>query len=223
MASPITGVSIVCSTVCSGTDQRKHQRSASLAFVRGIHRWPMNSPHRGPVTRKMFQFEDVIMILTWLIVSKDCRPGLWFSIKKWKLSICFPRFEPNLLHGTLAYIDGLAQDCSNSSALAMELLQSCAKSSIYSWHVMTRMHLPRYWPFGRGKRWIPSQMASNTLMFSLILAWRNCWRNNQVRGDSRCQNVIVMGWTRDTAGFLGEVCFELKVQGFGGVKRKPNW
>ena len=27
------------------------------------------------------------------------------------------------------YIDGLAQDCSNSSALAMELLQSCSKSS----------------------------------------------------------------------------------------------
>ena len=36
-------------TVCSGADQRKHQSSASLAFVRGIHRWPVNSPHKGPV------------------------------------------------------------------------------------------------------------------------------------------------------------------------------
>ena len=44
-----------------GADQRKHQRSASLAFVRGIHRWPVNSPHKGPVTRKMFPFDDVIM------------------------------------------------------------------------------------------------------------------------------------------------------------------
>ena len=44
-----------------GTDQRKHQSSASLAFVRGIHRWPVNSPHKGPVTRKMFPFYDVIM------------------------------------------------------------------------------------------------------------------------------------------------------------------
>ena len=35
--------------------------SASLAFVRGIHRWPVNSPHKGPVTRKMFPFNDVIM------------------------------------------------------------------------------------------------------------------------------------------------------------------
>ena len=39
IASQITGVSIVCSTVCSGADQRNHQSSASLAFVRGVHRW----------------------------------------------------------------------------------------------------------------------------------------------------------------------------------------
>ena len=40
--------------------QRKHQSSASLAFVRGIHRWPVDSPHKGPVTQ-MFPFDDVIM------------------------------------------------------------------------------------------------------------------------------------------------------------------
>ena len=62
MASQITSVSIVCSTVvCSGEDQRKHQSSASLAFVRGIHRWPVNSPHKGPEMRKMLPFGDVIM------------------------------------------------------------------------------------------------------------------------------------------------------------------
>ena len=44
MASQITSVWIVCSTVCSGGDKRKHQSSASLAFVRGIHRWPVDSP-----------------------------------------------------------------------------------------------------------------------------------------------------------------------------------
>ena len=42
-------------------DQRKHQRPASLAFVRRIHRWPVNSPHKRPVMRKMFSFDDVIM------------------------------------------------------------------------------------------------------------------------------------------------------------------
>ena len=57
MASQITGVLMVCSTVCSGTDHRKYQSSASLAFMRGMHRWPMNSPHKGPVTRKMFPFD----------------------------------------------------------------------------------------------------------------------------------------------------------------------
>ena len=61
MASEITSLTIVYSTVYSGADQRKHQSSASLGFVRGIHRWPVNSPHKGPVTRKMFPFDDVIM------------------------------------------------------------------------------------------------------------------------------------------------------------------
>ena len=54
-------LTIVYSIVYSGTDQGKHQSSASLAFVRGIHRAPVNSPHKGPVTRKMFPFDDVIM------------------------------------------------------------------------------------------------------------------------------------------------------------------
>ena len=54
MASQITGVSIVYWTICSDTDQRKLQSSASLAFLSGIHRWPVNSPHKGPVTWKCF-------------------------------------------------------------------------------------------------------------------------------------------------------------------------
>ena len=52
----------VYSTVYSWTDQRKHQSTASLVFVRGIHRWPVDSPHKGPVTRNMFPFDDVIMV-----------------------------------------------------------------------------------------------------------------------------------------------------------------
>ena len=51
------------STVCSGVDQRKHLSSALLAFVRGIHRWPVISPHKGPVARNLFPLDDVIMIL----------------------------------------------------------------------------------------------------------------------------------------------------------------
>ena len=61
MASQITSITIVYSTVYSGADQRKHQSSASLAFVRGIHRSPVNSPHKWPVTWKMLPFDDVMM------------------------------------------------------------------------------------------------------------------------------------------------------------------
>ena len=61
IASQITSLTIVYSNVYSGAHQRKHQSSASLAFVRGIHRGPVNSPHKWPVTRKMFPFDDVIM------------------------------------------------------------------------------------------------------------------------------------------------------------------
>ena len=61
MGSQITSLTIVHSTVYSGANQRKHQSSASLSFVGGIHWWPVNFPHKGPVTRKMFPFGDVIM------------------------------------------------------------------------------------------------------------------------------------------------------------------
>ena len=84
MTSQITSVFTVCSVFCSGADQRKHQNSASLAYVGGIHRGPVNPHHKGsvtqkmfhlmtspgtgefsshgPVTRKIFPFDDVIMI-----------------------------------------------------------------------------------------------------------------------------------------------------------------
>ena len=62
MACQIASLTIVYFIVHSGAGQRKHQSSASMAFVRGIHRWPVNSPHKWPVTREnMFPFDDVIM------------------------------------------------------------------------------------------------------------------------------------------------------------------
>ena len=97
LASQITSLPVVCSIVYSDVNQRKHQSSASLAFVREIHRGPVNFPHTWPVTRKMFPFDDVIMHEGW----------------------CHAH-----------HIDVLVQNCSNSSALAMELLQFCAKPPI---------------------------------------------------------------------------------------------
>ena len=80
MASQITGLTIDYSTVSSGTDHRKHQSSASLAFVRGIHQWPMNSPHKGPVTRKMFPF-DYVIILTLVVPQPEYSNIIIVNIK----------------------------------------------------------------------------------------------------------------------------------------------
>ena len=61
VASQVTGVSIICSPVCLGADQRIHQSTVWWAVEKGIHRWPVDSPPKGPVTRKMVPFDDVIM------------------------------------------------------------------------------------------------------------------------------------------------------------------
>ena len=62
MPSRITSLTTVYSTVYSGADQTKDLSSASLAFVWGVHQWPVNSPHKWPLTRKMFPFDYVIMV-----------------------------------------------------------------------------------------------------------------------------------------------------------------
>ena len=74
IASQITSLTIVWSTVYSDADQRKHQSSASLAFVWGIHRGPVNSPHKWPVTRKIFPVDNVIMN------SKVLTPRQWQNL-----------------------------------------------------------------------------------------------------------------------------------------------
>ena len=79
MMSQITSFTIVYSTVNWGADQRKHQSSSSVAFVWGIHRWPVNSSHKGPVTRKRFPIDDVIMKLH-LSPSKF----IWLLIIFWR-------------------------------------------------------------------------------------------------------------------------------------------
>ena len=90
IASQITSLTSVYSTVYSDSDQRKHHSSASLAFVRGIHRWPVNSLHKGPVTGKTFPFDDVIMkaVSRVFVISHDFmirRSDSWWikALKFW--------------------------------------------------------------------------------------------------------------------------------------------
>ena len=88
MASQITSLTIVYSTVYSDADQTKHQSSASLAFARGIHRGPLNFPHKWPVTRKIFPFDDVTMSSHSAIEQSYIRVGhlsacLWLCCYVW--------------------------------------------------------------------------------------------------------------------------------------------
>ena len=87
MASQITSLTIVYSTVYPGADQRKHQSPASLAFVWGIHRGPVNSPHKWPVTPKLFPFDDVLMLIKNQNNSLLCNIH-WNSIVTSQLRIC---------------------------------------------------------------------------------------------------------------------------------------
>ena len=137
IASQIISLTIVYSTVYSGTDQRKHQSSASLAFVRGIHRRPVNSPHKRPVTRKMFPFDDAIMLKSRLFV--------W--IKRGKVSVSgkrrhisdalrrvLPRFLQQIVHKQFSYHSGTLSYCNVCQCLiSLELNSQMIYTEYFVW------------------------------------------------------------------------------------------
>ena len=127
IASQITSLTIVYSTVYSGADQWEHQSSASLAFMRGgggggIHRWRVNSPHKGPVTCKMFPFDDVILqseckgwkmqliARPWFILYFVSMGSSWwyrsYEIKAWMLN-CTSSFHWEAIINPCPMINGL--------------------------------------------------------------------------------------------------------------------
>ena len=107
-ASQITSLRSVYSAVYSGTDQRKHQSSASLAFVRGIRRGPVNSPHKGPGTWKILPFDDVIMIeyllfiflcILWLYYCSSPQQKLKMQGKWYYFNITLTSIDTQLTSG----------------------------------------------------------------------------------------------------------------------------
>ena len=114
-ASQITGVSIVCTTGCSGADQRKHQSSTPLAFVRGIHRWPVGSPKTGPVMREnasiWWRHHEVLLLL--LPTNFPPYAGgltdnhISCEIQTWTLKIS--KYETICLHNVLKTLDSAAR------------------------------------------------------------------------------------------------------------------
>ena len=140
--SQITSHMIVYSTVYSGADQRKHQSSASLAFARGIRRSPVNSPHKGTVTWKMFRFDDVIiyelvLCLTWEPLNETayqyptsvrffgyCSP-LWAIVDDNMLQFRFKRHSIwHCLYGLAVsgHCDTIVFNLSNKQCFIMQML-----------------------------------------------------------------------------------------------------
>ena len=142
MASQITSLTIVCSNLYSGADQRKHESSVSLAFVRGIHRWPVNSPHKGPVTRKMSPFNDVILICAWTDSWRRCG----FETLQRSLWRQYNEFENRdlLLHATdyvnehLWNFRWLPQDTFDDMSVSVQVMVWC--------HQATGHYLSQCWP-----------------------------------------------------------------------------
>ena len=112
IASQITSLMTVYSIVYSDADQRKHQSSASLAFVRRIQRGPVNSPHKWPVTRKIFPFADVIILTQRPLVHHHTY---------YHYCHCYRH----------CHLDGLVQERCSSMANALELRLSCTNPSIF--------------------------------------------------------------------------------------------
>ena len=131
IASQITSLTIVYSTVYSCADQRKHQSSASLAFVRGIPRGPVNSLHKGPVTRKMFPFDDVTMNWYWSEVLLHSAVAISHEILK---TYIWYEFENHLFRITVV----------SSRPWANEL--SLPVAGLYD-DVIKWENFPCYWPF----------------------------------------------------------------------------
>ena len=157
MASQITSIASVFSTIYSGADQRKHQSSASLDFVLGIHRSSGNSRHKRPVTRKMLPFDNVIMS-RWNISD-----GCW----NWPLPI-FHQTQQSRVHSLLQW--------RHISARISQLTRlSTVCSSVDSgWHQMKHRssaslaHCVGNPPFPRG---FPSQRVRNADKISM--SWRH--------------------------------------------------
>ena len=128
-ASQITSVSVIYSMVCSGTDQRKHEISASLAFVRGIHRWLVNSLHKGPVTRKYFLLMTSSWCACFVGYTVCTSPTLIVTVTSCDLkSLCLVQFSDQILQGTdpgccwLSYINDTAAQSPTPWLCAVVLL-----------------------------------------------------------------------------------------------------
>ena len=188
IASQITSLTIVYSTFYSDADQRKHQSSASPAFVRGIHRGPVNSPHKWPVTRKMFPFDDVIMLPVKSRVN-SANSSHWTSpvrVDHHRATEYHSR-RPERCRTLILVHRPWARHYSVWNIRHATAWRHCIFShdDVIKWKLF-----PCYWPFVRGIHRSPVNSPHKgqwprALMFSLIWAWIKGWLNNREVGDLR--------------------------------------
>ena len=164
MASQITSSSIVYSTVSSGADQRKHQSPAPLAFVSWIHRWPVNSPHKEPVTRIFFSFDNVIMFTSITSIHSPTLTHPHPPSRSFTRSLLLTNPLNQSLTVTRSFIHSPSHSFIHSwlthSLIHPLTLDRRLRSSTWSrWaalfalfhdNVMKWKHFPRDWPFVSG-------------------------------------------------------------------------
>ena len=142
MASQITSLTIVYSMVYSDADQRKHQSSASLAFVRGIHQGPVNSWTNGQLRGKYFH-----LMTSSCHISTD-REWLRYLEFRWDL---FAQWDLRLHLSSIARLSRLT-----NGRFSPRLYQS--------WE-STNHHDVIYWAWDRYIIWYLGSMYSvNTLI-----------------------------------------------------------
>ena len=191
MASQITSLTIVCSVVYSDADQRKHQRSASLAFVRGIHRWP----HKGPVKQKKVPFDDVIT------VQFEYETTIWETIPYYRTIVklhqwIFPRaplhYSGVIMSAMASQITGVLSVCTTVCSGADQRKHLMTSSWIFN-GTSRNIHgsLRGMFPVLR-IRWLATKTRlrndDKTNIHANMVAWE-AYLEMQKRGDSMLRNL----------------------------------
>ena len=203
MASQITGVLIVYSIIYPGAAQRKHQSSASLAFVMGIHRWPVNSPHKGPVTRKTFPFNDVIMVwASYCTVPVNSPPSHWtrghlkeildkyFKANSRDWWVRYPLWNCSHVNGTgthwwivkMGSGNGLVPS-GNKSLILVNIDPDLCRHMASLGHNEIKLALPSQWPtfmITTSLKWLVRSTIDRREMNSLTATFYPSWWRHQM-------------------------------------------